>query len=193
MITWEQRRAQIKHLLYEHCLNDRISREVFKEHLHELNSVEPVKHGKWVIEPGSTVMHCDVCGWAFEYYDGLEEEWNYCTHCGAKMQSTMSQLKSTEAVNERVKGKMKGFETIVEQPKPMRNGLRLGEEILKIQFIGTEIVRCKDCKWYKEGKYFAPTKFCFRLKDEKGEEVGYNFASDDFCSYGERRGDDGIH
>ena len=50
-----------------------------------------------------------------------------------------------------------------------------------------ELVRCKDCKWYREGKYFAPTKFCFRLKDEKGEEIGYNFASDDFCSKGERK------
>ena len=49
-----------------------------------------------------------------------------------------------------------------------------------------EIIRCKDCKWYKEGKYFAPVKFCFRLKDSDGEEIGYNFASDDFCSYGER-------
>lgn len=97
---------------------------------------------------------------------------NYCPNCGSKMdESTMSQPKSTEAVNERVKEKMKEFETIVEQPKPMRNGVRLGEEIIKIQFIGTEIVRCKDCKWYKEGKYFAPTKFCFRLKDEKGEEI----------------------
>lgn len=49
------------------------------------------------------------------------------------------------------------------------------------------VVRCRDCKWYKEGKYSAPTRFCFRLKDEKGEEIGYNFASDDFCSYGERK------
>lgn len=43
------------------------------------------KKGKWVIEPDRTVMHCNVCGWAFEYYAGLEEEWNYCPHCGADM------------------------------------------------------------------------------------------------------------
>lgn len=51
------------------------------------------------------------------------------------------------------------------------------------------VVRCKNCKWYKEGKYFAPARFCYRLKDANGEEVGYNFADDDFCSYGERRGE----
>lgn len=45
----------------------------------------PVKHTHWVIERGETVMHCNSCGWAFEYYGGLEEEWNYCPHCGAKM------------------------------------------------------------------------------------------------------------
>lgn len=50
-----------------------------------------------------------------------------------------------------------------------------------------EVVRCRDCKWYREGKYLAPMKFCFRLKGIDGEEIGYNFASDDFCSYGERK------
>ena len=48
------------------------------------------------------------------------------------------------------------------------------------------VVRCRDCKWYREGEHFAPTKFCFRLKDKNGEEIGYNFAPDDFCSQGER-------
>ena len=50
-----------------------------------------------------------------------------------------------------------------------------------------KVVRCKDCKWYKEGKYLAPNKFCYRLKDRSGEHIGYNFSDDDFCSYGERR------
>lgn len=50
-----------------------------------------------------------------------------------------------------------------------------------------EVVRCKDCKWYKESKLLAPNKFCFRLKDRNGDRVGYNFAPDDFCSYGERK------
>lgn len=45
---------------------------------------EPTKHGRWVIDPNST-MRCGVCGWVFEHYAGLEEEWNNCPHCGAKM------------------------------------------------------------------------------------------------------------
>ena len=49
------------------------------------------------------------------------------------------------------------------------------------------VVRCKDCKWYKEGKYLAPNKFCYRLKDRDGEHIGYNYTDDDFCSYGERK------
>lgn len=51
-----------------------------------LLDAKEVKHSHWVIERGETVMHCNSCGWAFEYYGGLEEEWNYCPHCGAKME-----------------------------------------------------------------------------------------------------------
>ena len=51
------------------------------------------------------------------------------------------------------------------------------------------VVRCKDCKHYREGVALSPQKFCFRLKDRDGEEIGYNFAEDDFCSLGERRED----
>lgn len=46
---------------------------------------DAIRHGHWVIERGKTVMHCNSCGWAYEYYGGLEEEWNYCSHCGCKM------------------------------------------------------------------------------------------------------------
>lgn len=42
------------------------------------------RRARWIIERGGTVMHCDGCGWAFEYHAGLEDEWNYCPHCGAK-------------------------------------------------------------------------------------------------------------
>lgn len=50
-----------------------------------------------------------------------------------------------------------------------------------------EVVRCKDCKWYKEGELLAPNKFCFRLKHPtEDRNVGYNFGDEDFCSYGER-------
>lgn len=48
---------------------------------------EPVRHGRWQVYEAFGVkdMTCSVCGWLYEYYAGLEEEWNYCSHCGAKM------------------------------------------------------------------------------------------------------------
>ena len=45
---------------------------------------EPVEHGHWIITPYGH-MTCSSCEWLFEYYGGLEEEWNYCPHCGAIM------------------------------------------------------------------------------------------------------------
>lgn len=48
------------------------------------------------------------------------------------------------------------------------------------------VVRCKECKHYREGEKLSPQKFCFRLRGKDGEAIGYNFAEDDFCSYGER-------
>lgn len=53
-----------------------------------------------------------------------------------------------------------------------------------------EVVRCKDCKYYKFGKHFTDIKFCQRLPlyAAKG---GLNTADVDFCSHGERREDDG--
>lgn len=53
-----------------------------------------------------------------------------------------------------------------------------------------EVVRCKDCKWYKPGDLFTDIMFCHRLKKENGKPAKYNFCGDDFCSYGERRTDD---
>ena len=50
-----------------------------------------------------------------------------------------------------------------------------------------EVVRCKDCKHYQYGRFFTDIKFCFRLKNRKGEAVGYNWSDDDFCSYGEEK------
>ena len=53
------------------------------------------------------------------------------------------------------------------------------------------VVRCKDCKWYKESKHseLRPIRFCYRLKNDDGVPVGYNWDDNDFCSYGERRED----
>ena len=50
-----------------------------------------------------------------------------------------------------------------------------------------ELVRCKDCKYYREGKVWEGIKFCFRLRGMDGEPVGYNFSAEDFCSRGERK------
>lgn len=46
-----------------------------------------------------------------------------------------------------------------------------------------EVVRCKDCKYYTEGKLLGPTKFCYFYQIG----TGLNTADDDFCSKGERR------
>ena len=51
------------------------------------------------------------------------------------------------------------------------------------------VVRCKDCKYYRESRVLAPTKFCFRLNHPiEPRKIGYNFGDDDFCSHGERKG-----
>ena len=53
------------------------------------------------------------------------------------------------------------------------------------------VVRCKDCKYYRVSTMLAPNKFCFRLKHPvEDRPIGYNFAPDDFCSYGERKEND---
>lgn len=48
---------------------------------------EPTKYGKWTITEVFDFknMTCSSCGWLYEYYAGMEEEWNYCPHCGARM------------------------------------------------------------------------------------------------------------
>lgn len=50
---------------------------------------EPTRHGKWTITEVFDFknMTCSSCGWLYEYYLGLEEEWNYCPHCGARMEA----------------------------------------------------------------------------------------------------------
>lgn len=53
------------------------------------------------------------------------------------------------------------------------------------------VVRCRDCKYYRVSTMLAPNKFCFRLKHPvEDRPIGYNFAPDDFCSYGERKEND---
>lgn len=71
---------------------------------------------------------------------------------------------------------MTEFEAIGEQLKYEDNGFscRRAEEIIKIQFVGTEIVRCKDCKW-------RGTVYCY------GKVGTMLQMPDDFCSRGERK------
>ena len=78
-------------------------------------------------------------------------------------------------------------EIIVEFPSPLTD-----KEKKMIYGYKGEVVRCKDCKWYKESKRqeLHPTRFCYRLKNDDGVPVGYNWDGNDFCSYGERREDD---
>jgi len=45
-----------------------------------------------------------------------------------------------------------------------------------------EVVRCRDCKHYKESKLLGPTKFCYFYQIG----TGLNTADDDFCSKGEK-------
>lgn len=47
------------------------------------------------------------------------------------------------------------------------------------------IVRCKDCKYYKQSAV-ANRKMCFR-KDVDGVEVCYDFLPYDSCSYAKRK------
>ena len=47
-----------------------------------------------------------------------------------------------------------------------------------------EVVRCKHCVWYDDGKEYAP--YC----DNPCSELQHPY-DETFCSYGERRDDDG--
>lgn len=52
------------------------------------------------------------------------------------------------------------------------------------------VIRCKDCKHYRESEHMERTgiKFCYRLMHPtENRHVGYNFAEDDFCSKGKKR------
>lgn len=65
--------------------------------------VQVTKHGEWVVEetadeneyngdPAYIEAHCSQCGFCaylemgeYQWYYGKEFPWNYCPHCGAKM------------------------------------------------------------------------------------------------------------
>lgn len=86
-MDWKMRRGQIKHLLYEHCLNGRIDKELLKEQFNDLNNAEPTKHGRWKVNNETeewVTIYCDQC------HDGMwnrkgDPYPNYCFNCGARM------------------------------------------------------------------------------------------------------------
>lgn len=83
--------------------------------------------------------------------------------------------------------------TLAEMDIPMKDKITIGGMLIALGYRAqkaadvAEVVRCKDCKWYKEGRLLPPNKFCYRLKDNNGKSIGYNFSEMDYCSYGERK------
>lgn len=76
----------------------------------------------------------------------------------------------------------KEIEAIAGQFKPTRNGGRWEEEIIRIQFLGTEIVRCKECRYYlnsNEECEILNTRLNFF-------EAHKYWTEDSYCSWGER-------
>lgn len=73
-------------------------------------------------------------------------------------------------------------EIIVEFPSPLTE-----REQRMIYGYKGEIVRCKDCKYFREGSPIIPYMYqCWRTTFY-GNPVIYTTTPDDFCSRGERR------
>lgn len=70
-------------------------------------------------------------------------------------------------------------------------GMTLGTILRTVMEIPKEtivdIIECRDCKWYQNGKYITDEKFCFRLLSDNGRPTGYRFPSNGFCSFAERK------
>lgn len=50
---------------------------------------EPVRHGRWIPDSDKHAFseECSVCGEGVLWDDGRLHHYNYCPHCGAKMES----------------------------------------------------------------------------------------------------------
>lgn len=60
------------------------AKDIFDDIVDLQPTIDPVRHGHWVgvdDEP-CNVWECDVCGWI---YEDDEPYYNFCPHCGAKM------------------------------------------------------------------------------------------------------------
>lgn len=84
-LTWIKRRGQIKHLLYEHYLNGRITKADLKEQFEALNEVEPIKHGRWEFNPKTGKYRCSACKKDETVTPWGRPSFNYCPNCGAIM------------------------------------------------------------------------------------------------------------
>lgn len=67
-------------------------------------------------------------------------------------------------------------------------GVFKADDVLKVlENVPTQkIVHCRECIYYKMGKFLGPDKFCYRCMDKDGNPIGYNVSEDDFCSKGVR-------
>lgn len=64
---------------YEHSIYDTTDLAEMLNYMPAAD-VEEVRHGKWVeLPPFKGIYTCSLCGRWGEYH------WNYCPHCGAKM------------------------------------------------------------------------------------------------------------
>jgi len=52
--------------------------------------VQPVRHGHWIISRFGADARCSVCGYYFNDAYDMENEDNYCRHCGALMDGDMN-------------------------------------------------------------------------------------------------------
>lgn len=52
---------------------------------YERGKAETVRHGHWIISRFGADAKCSVCGYYFNDAYDMENEDNYCRHCGARM------------------------------------------------------------------------------------------------------------
>lgn len=77
LITWAQRRGQIKHLLYELCLVGRIDKSTLFAQFYDLNNVEPIVRCKDCKHFKLIDGEC-LCGaWEEIFYNPVEQN-GYC-------------------------------------------------------------------------------------------------------------------
>ena len=126
-----------------------------------------------------------VCSCCYDIWESVQiKNMQFCPSCGAKMEGGARMAKCRDCLHYEA---CCAFCKIINAARNVEQGC----EHFKDRADVVEVVRCKDCKYYDYGKRFPDIKFCCRLKDKDGEVARYNYSDDDFCSYGERRADDG--